>query len=95
MKKQLVHISMLQSAKVAGALYLVISIPFIILFGLATMFTGGIGTFFGSIFMIIIAPIVYAVVGFLFTLVGAFVYNLVAARIGGFEYTSDEIGSGK
>ena len=91
MKKQIVNISMLQSAKVVGALYLVISIPFVLLFGLFSMFAGGVGHFFGSIFMIVLAPIVYAVVGFLFTLVGAFIYNIVASKIGGLEYTTTEV----
>ena len=91
MKKQLVNISMLQSAKVAGALYLVISIPFIILFTLFTMFRGGLSGFFGSLFMMVITPVIYAVVGFVFTLIGAFVYNIVASKIGGFEYVSKEV----
>lgn len=91
MKKQIVNISMMQSAKVVGALYLVISVPFIVLFGLFSMFTGGIGGFFTSLFMIILAPIVYAVMGFIFTLIGAFVYNIVASKIGGLEYTSNDV----
>jgi hypothetical protein len=30
--------------------------------------------------------------GFVFTLFGAWVYNVIAARIGGFEFTTAEVG---
>ena len=38
--------------------------------------------------MLVAMPFLYALVGFLFTLLGAWVYNLVAAQTGGIEYTS-------
>ena len=91
MKKQIVNVSMMQSAKVAAVLYLVISIPIVLIMALGMMFSGGIGTFFGSIFLIVLMPVLYAVFGFVFTLIGAFVYNLVAAKIGGIEYTTTEV----
>jgi len=37
-------------------------------------------------------PLLYTLFGFVFTLVGAWVYNLIAARIGGFEFTTAEAG---
>ena len=90
MKKQLLNLSILQSAKVVAALYLVASVPFVILYALGTLFFGG-GGFLSSTLTIIIAPILYAVFGFIFTVVGAFVYNFVASMIGGIEYTSTDV----
>ena len=88
MKKQIIRISPLQSAKVVAALYFVITIPFIICYAIATMFMpSGTGMGFG---FAIFAPFLYAVVGFVFALVGAFVYNVVAGFIGGIEYTATE-----
>lgn len=36
-------------------------------------------------------PVLYTVLGFVFTLVGAWVYNLVASYVGGFEFTTLEV----
>ena len=89
MKKQIVQVSMLQSAKVMAALYFVISIPFALIMALATSFTNPTGVGWG---MVIVMPVFYTILGFLFTLLGAWIYNLVAARIGGFEFQTVEVG---
>lgn len=88
MKKQVVHISAMQSAKVMAALYLVISIPFGLLMAIPML----MGEQPVSVLMLVLMPILYCVIGFVFTLIGAWVYNLVAARIGGFEFTTAEVG---
>jgi hypothetical protein len=36
-------------------------------------------------------PIFYALFGFLFTLFGAWMYNLIASRIGGIEVTLQDL----
>jgi len=89
MKKQIVQVSILQSAKVMAALYFVISIPFALLMMIPAMLspTPSIG-----IGMLIMMPIFYTIFGFLFSLLGAWIYNLVAARIGGFEFQTAEVG---
>jgi hypothetical protein len=90
MKKQIVRVSILQSAKVTAALYLVISIPLCLLMLIPAMFgSGGIPGF--PVFMLIVMPVFYTVFGFLFTLIGAWVYNLVASQVGGFEFTTAEV----
>lgn len=91
MRKQIVRVSVLQSAKVAAVLYLVISIPMCLLMLIpALMGHGGAGY---SVVMLIVMPILYTLFGFIFTLIGAWVYNLVASRMGGFEFTTVEVGA--
>lgn len=87
MKKQIIHVSVLQSAKVMAVLYLVISLPMVLLMSIPAMSAGQ--SF--PIWMLIAMPVMYTVIGFIFTLLGAWVYNLVAARIGGFEFTTKEV----
>jgi hypothetical protein len=88
MKKQIVQVSILQSAKVMAALYFVISIPFALLTMIPAMLAPTPGL---SIGMIILLPIFYTLFGWLFSLLGAWIYNLVAARIGGFEFQTVEV----
>jgi preprotein translocase subunit SecY len=92
MKKQLVRISLLQSAKVAAALYFVISLPFAAIFALfAAMMPSGVRGMGGGMSVIIIMPICYAIFGFLFSLLGGWIYNVVASMIGGIEFTTEEV----
>jgi hypothetical protein len=90
MKKQISRVSLVQNAKLIAALYLVLSLPMVAVMMLLVMFGGQIG--FAAI-MLVLFPLAYAGCGFVFTLVGAWLYNLVAARVGGFEYTTAEIGA--
>ena len=88
MKKQIVNVSIAQTAKVAAALYFVISLPLVAIMMLTTLVTGqgGIGMFF-----MILLPVFYVIFGFIFTAIAAWLYNLVAARIGGIEFTTAEV----
>ena len=88
MQRQITRISPFQTAKVVAVLYFVITIPFIILFGIVSTFAPG-GQRFGIVFAIA-APFIYAIVGFIFCIVGAWIYNAVAKLVGGIEYTSTE-----
>lgn len=91
MKKQIVRVSVLQSAKVAAALYFVISIPMCLLMLIPAMMGAGRIPGFYSVTMLVMMPVMYTVLGFIFTLIGAWVYNLVASYIGGFEFTTVEV----
>lgn len=84
MKKQITSISPLQSAKVLAALYFVISVPF----ALIMLFTvpGGFSKFF-----LLFAPVLYGAMGFVFTLIGAAIYNFVASKVGGIEFTTTAV----
>jgi len=93
MKKQILNISPLQTAKIMAILWFVLSLPILLFMGLS-MFAipgekGGAAIFGG---MMLFIPIFYAIFGFISTLIGAWVYNLLAKRFGGIEYTTQDIG---
>ena len=85
MKKQLINISPIQTAKVFAVLYFLISIPFVVFIAISFSFSPGPKMPIG---FLVLFPFMYLIFGFIFTVVGAWVYNLVARRIGGIEYTS-------
>jgi hypothetical protein len=91
MKKQITRISVVQSAKVAAALYFVITIPFMVIMALIMAVIPGRGMGMG-IGMMIMLPILYAIFGFLFSLLGGWIYNMVASVVGGFEFSVTEVG---
>jgi hypothetical protein len=92
MKKQIVRVSVLQSAKVAAMLYLAASLPFIMFMAFTPML--GMGSLAGlSTGSLIAIPVGYALAGFLFTAIAAGIYNLVAKMVGGFEFTTAEVGA--
>lgn len=83
MKKQLIHISILQSSKIMTALYFLlgfihtfIGIPMIV-FGEGQVRIIGYAYLFG--------PIMMAVFGFVFFVIFAALYNLLAKSLGGIE----------
>ena len=88
MKKQIVNISPFQTAKVIALLYLVISLPFVVLFAITFSFSPNPKA--PMMGMLIFMPIIYMVFGFIFTIIGAWVYNIVAKWVGGIEYTTSE-----
>ncbi len=88
MLKQITRISPFQTAKVLACLYFVITIPFIILYAIISMFAPT-GQRLGIVF-IVLAPFLYALFGFIFCMIGAWIYNFVAKMVGGVEYTSTE-----
>jgi hypothetical protein len=90
MKKQIVQVSVLQSAKVIAGIYFVITVPIAALIALFALF-GGHGL--AGLMMAIGISLGYALGGFLTSLLGAWIYNLVAARVGGFEFQTVEVGS--
>jgi hypothetical protein len=84
MKKQIVRISVLQSSKIVtllytllGFLYTLIGIPMII-FGNSQIQIMGIVYLFGPVFM--------GILGFIFFVIAAAIYNLLAGLVGGFEF---------
>src|ERR1700736_1394021 len=70
------------------ALIALVFIPFFLLAGVLGMALPGQSSaagLVGAIFMCIVMPILYGIFGFIFGAIWAFVYNLVAARMGGIE----------
>jgi hypothetical protein len=89
MKKQILSVSILHNAKLMAAIYFVISLPLVVMMAIPVVMNEGIG---GSLVAMILMPVLYTAFGFVFTLFGAWVYNGIAARIGGFEFTTSDIG---
>ena len=89
MKKQITSISPFQTAKVMALLYFVISLPFIVLMGLMLSFTPEPKP--PMMGMMLAMPFLYLIFGYIFTIIGAWIYNFVAKWVGGFEFTTSEI----
>jgi hypothetical protein len=90
MKKQIVHVSVLQTSKVAAALYFVMSLPFVLIMMIPVMLAGSSMPGL-SVGMLIAMPIIYLIFGFIFTAVAAWIYNIVAKVVGGFEFSVNEV----
>ena len=83
----------LSVAKIAGVLYMLIGVLVGALFalaGLAGAFAGAdeagiIGSIMG-VGAIVVFPLLYGCFGFVFTLIGAWLYNLVAGMVGGIRF---------
>lgn len=89
MKKQVIRISILQSSKIATALYVLmgciytlIGIPMLI-FGSKQLQIIGI--------LYILMPLIMGVVGFHFFALFAAIYNALAKKLGGFEVEVKDI----
>jgi hypothetical protein len=84
-----------QTAKFMAILYFLIAavvcvlmIPFMLMFGgmmRESGMGGGMGMMGGSVFFLILAPFIYAIVAFIATAIGCAIYNVVAKRFGGVE----------
>ena len=86
------RIAPLSLAKISGVLYAALGLIFgalFSLFAMAGMAAGGSdGPAFGALFgvgAIILFPIFYGCIGFVASLIGAWLYNTVAGMVGGVE----------
>jgi len=76
-----------QTAKVVAVLYALMGLVFVPIFLVANRFSPnqtGLGTGF-----VVAIPIIYGVLGFIFTALGCAIYNLVAGWVGGIEVELD------
>lgn len=78
----------IQVAKVLSVLYVVMSLPVLPVMALAGAFKGSLGV---VLLAIVTAPLIYGLLVFLFTGPIAWLYNQVAHRAGGFEYSIEEV----
>jgi hypothetical protein len=91
--QQLKGFGVFQTAKFIAILYFIIAavvcvlmIPFFLVGGAAMRESGmGGGLMGGSIFFLILAPFLYAIVAFIATAFSCWVYNVLAKRFGGIE----------
>jgi len=87
MRYRLTRIGVFQTAAMGGATYALLGLLVVPIFYLMTKvapFPPETPVPFSGAFLLFL-PVLYGVAGFLFTAVGAAVYNLVARRIGGIE----------
>jgi hypothetical protein len=89
--QRITSVGVLSCAKMTSVLYgcmALLVIPFALLGGLASLATqqtnGAIG---GAVIIVlgILAPVLYGVMGFVIGAISAFIYNLIAKRLGGIE----------
>jgi|ERR1700722_10249909 len=84
-------VGVMSIAKVTGLIYGclgVIFVPFFLVVGLVGTFAGANKSPFAGIFGLIFAvlmPLLYGAMGFVMGAIGAFLYNLIAIRVGGLE----------
>jgi hypothetical protein len=88
MKKQITRISPVQTSKVVAILYFVISLPIVLIMMVAMSFAPGPKG--GAGLMLLAMPFMYLVFGFIFTIIAAAIYNLVAGWVGGIEFNTEE-----
>ncbi|SCK15999.1 hypothetical protein [Vogesella sp. LIG4] len=88
MKKRLSKISPLQSAKTLAVLYFLISLPMLLIMVPVMLLVPGEHQPVGI--MVVVLPLLYAVGGFIGTLIAAWLYNLAASWTGGIEITVSE-----
>lgn len=91
MKKQITNISPFQTAKVVALLYFAISLPLVLLMGLMFSMSPNPMPPMAGVGVMVAFPFIYLIFGFIFTIVGAWAYNLVAKWVGGIEFTTTEI----
>ena len=85
MKKQIINVSPIQTAKVFAVLYFLMSLPLVGIMVITFSFSPGPKQGLG---FLILFPFIYLIFGFIFTALGAWVYNFVAKWVGGIEYTA-------
>ena len=96
----LTRVGVLSLGKTLCAIYGGLGLVIGLLYGLAIFFVSVAGAIGGegeallgillALGMILIIPIIYAILGFLFGLLLAFIFNLVAGKTGGLELTFDD-----
>jgi len=91
MKKQITRISPVQTSKVVAFLYAsfaVITVPV----GIVFLLIGGRDGHNRALGLtLILVPFFYAAAGFVLGLIGTAIYNFIAKRFGGFEFTVTEV----
>ena len=83
MHKQITRISILQSSKIATALYVLMGFIYTLI-GVPLLIFGGESMKIMAI-LYILMPVIMAIFGFIFFAIFAAVYNLLAKWLGGFE----------
>jgi hypothetical protein len=89
MKKQVIAISILQSSKIATALYVLMGFIYTLIGIPMVIFGSSQVQMIGAIYLFM--PVIMGIIGFVFFVIFALVYNLLAKRLGGFEFEFKDI----
>lgn len=87
----------LSVAKVAGVIYAALGLLFIpvafivIAAGLTQSGAAGVGGVMGGVMLAVVAPVFYGAMGFVMGGLSAWIYNLVADRVGGIELLLEDV----
>jgi len=84
MKKQLIRISVLQSSKIMTALYVLMGFIYTLIGIPMIIFGGDQVRMIGIIYLFM--PLIMGIAGFVFFVIFAAIYNLLATWLGGFEF---------
>ncbi|MEO5880935.1 MAG: hypothetical protein ABIQ06_00825 [Caldimonas sp.] len=88
MKQQISRLSAHQNGKVVAVLSavgsLIVLVPLFLIASLAGAGTGGM-----PLWVIFILPVFYLIVGYVMTVIGCALYNVIVPMTGGFEYDSN------
>jgi len=96
MKKQITRLSPHQNAKVCAVLFAILTLPFMLIGLLMLNFMPtpptpeGRAAVHFPVFFFILAPVIYAVMGYIMTAIGCLIYNLVVKLTGGLEFVVQE-----
>lgn len=91
MKKQITRISPHQSSKVMAVLYVIFTLPLAAVGVIALLAGYSDGHHGFNPWFMVGAPLIYGLVGYVFCVVGCWIYNAVARRIGGIEFTVTDL----
>ena len=90
-KKRLNEFSILHNSKFMAVLYFLITLPFGIILGLASLVIPNDKSPF-PVWLMFFLPVLYALLGFIFCALGFAVYNWVASMMsGGIEFELEEV----
>jgi hypothetical protein len=88
MTRQITHVSIHQTSKVFALLYFCFSILLLPVGIVVMAFSQGQPQGVGTGLFLMLAPVLYGVVGYLGSALFGFIYNLLAPRVGGVEFES-------
>jgi hypothetical protein len=89
MKKQITRISILQSSKIATAIYVLFGLIYTLIGIPMIVFGGSQLRIIGAVYLF--GPLWMGVVGFIFFVIGAALYNLLASFLGGIEFEVKDV----
>lgn len=87
MPQQIRRFGIGQTAKVVAVLYALMGLVFVPIFLVAALFSPK-ETHFSAAFALVL-PVLYGVLGFIFTAIACAIYNFVAGLVGGIEVELD------